>query len=95
MASPGSTRADPSASSTYDFSQNNTSMFPGANSYLGMGVVGDMIMDSQEIDMSNLTGEMMPWYLPQDVLNFFDNGGNGGGALNANVEMGNMGTNNG
>jgi hypothetical protein len=66
-----------------------------------MGGVGDMIMDSQEIDMSTLGGDMLPWYLPQDVLNFFDNGGNGvtamsaGGNLTANVEMGNMGSNNG
>jgi hypothetical protein len=100
MASPGSTRADPSTTGSFDFTQSNSSMFSGSNSYLGMGGVGDMIMDSQEIDMSTLGGDMMPWYLPQDVLNFFDNGGNGitmsgGGSLNANVEMGNMGSNNG
>lgn len=40
-----------------------------------------MMMESQEIDMSTLGGDMMPWleYLPQDVLNFFDNNGNGNG----------------
>jgi hypothetical protein len=98
MASPGGTRADPGS---FDFSQSNSSIFPGPSSYLGMGGVGDMIMDSQEIDMSTLGGDMLPWYLPQDVLNFFDNGGNGvtamsaGGNLTANVEMGNTGSNNG
>jgi hypothetical protein len=70
-------------------------MFPGPGSYLGMGGVGDIIMDSQELDMSTLGGDMMPWYLPQDVLNFFDNGGNGVTSMSAHVEMGNMGSNNG
>jgi len=34
------------------------------------------MMESQEIDMSTLGDDMMPWleYLPQDVLNFFDSG---------------------
>ena len=98
MTSPGDTRTDAGA---FDFGQHGSSMFPGPGSYLGMGGVGDMIMDSQEIDMSTLGGELLPWYLPQDVLNFFDNGGNGvtamsvGGNLTANVEMANMGANNG
>lgn len=54
----------------------------------GMGV-GDMMMESQEIDMSTMAGEMMPWleYLPQDVLNFFDSGPGQGTA----VEMGSEG----
>lgn len=54
-------------------------------------------MDSQEIDMSSIGGDMMPWYLPQDVLNFFDGGGNGtmSGTLNADSEMGTLGSNNG
>jgi len=69
-------------------------MFSGSNSYLGMGGVGDMIMDSQEIDMSTLGGDMMPWYLPQDVLNFFDTGGSAL-TMSGNVEMGNMGSNGG
>jgi hypothetical protein len=59
-----------------------------------MGGVGDMIMDSQEIDMSTLGGDMMPWYLPQDVLNFFDTGGSAL-TMSGNVEMGNMGSNGG
>ena len=92
MNSPASTRAD---TSSFDFTHNNSSMFPGPGSYLGMGGVGDIIMDSQELDMSTLGGEMMPWYLPQDVLNFFDNGGNGVTPMSAHVEMGNMGSNNG
>jgi hypothetical protein len=97
MTSPGGTRAD---GGSFDFAQTNSSMFP-PGSYLGIGGVGDMIMDSQEIDMSTLGGDMMPWYLPQDVLNYFDNGGNGvtamagGGSLSADVDMGNMGSNNG
>jgi len=98
MASPGGTRTD---AGPFDFSHNNSNMFPGPGSYLEMGGVGDMIMDSQEIDMSTLGGDMLPWYLPQDVLSYFDNTGNGvtamsvTGNLTANVEMGNMGTNNG
>ena len=54
-----------------DFSQNNNS--------IGFGGVGDVMMESQEIDMSSLSGDMMPWlgeYLPQDILQFFD-GNNG------------------
>ena len=54
-------------------------MFPSPSSYLGLGGVGDMMMmESQDIDMSTIGGEMVPWleYLPQDVLNYFDGGGN-------------------
>jgi len=91
ITSPSSTRAD---TSSFDFAHNNTSMFSGSNSYLGMGGVGDMIMDSQEIDMSTLGGDMMPWYLPQDVFNFFDTGGSAL-TMSGNVEMGNMGSNGG
>lgn len=82
MTSPNSARPD-----SFDLSQQ-------------IGMFGqNMIMDEQEIDMSTLNGEMMPWYLPhlplpQDVLSFFDNGGNTGENMNSNVEMGNM-TNNG
>jgi hypothetical protein len=53
---------------------------------VGLGGVGDMMMESQEIDMSTMGNDMMPWleYLPQDVLNFFDNAnGNGNGMNNA------------
>jgi hypothetical protein len=50
--------------SPFEYGQNNGVAFLG----------GDMMMESQEIDMSSLGGEMMPWleYLPQDMLNFFD-----------------------
>jgi hypothetical protein len=92
MNSPASARAD---TSSFDFTHSNSSMFPGPGSYLGMGGVGDIIMDSQELDMSTLGGDMMPWYLPQDVLNFFDNGGNGVTPMSTHVEMGNIGSNNG
>ncbi|KAH7342513.1 fungal-specific transcription factor domain-containing protein [Rhexocercosporidium sp. MPI-PUGE-AT-0058] len=92
MTSPNN-RQDPGS---YDFSQNN---FPGPNF---MGNVGDMMMESQEIDMTSMGGEMMPWleYLPQDVLNFFDNGTttqvgmSAGGGMTGNVDM-NMGSGNG
>ncbi len=48
----------------------------GNGGFLVHGGVGDMMMESQEIDMSTIGGDMMPWldYLPQDMLNFFDNG---------------------
>ena len=69
------------STNTFDFAPNGLSMFSsGPNGHLGFGGVGDMMLESQEIDMSALGGDMMPWleYLPQDVLNFFDNGnGNG------------------
>jgi len=84
-----------SSASGYAFSQNNANILSGLNNYMGLGGVGDMMMESQEIDMSTLGGDMMPWleYLPQDVLNFFDNGNSGG--MNRNVDMGNMGNNGG
>jgi hypothetical protein len=88
MASPSSTRHD-SHSNSYDFAQSSPSMFPGgSNGYLGLGGVGDMMMESQEIDMSTMGNDMMPWleYLPQDVLNFFDNAnGNGNGMNNGGI----------
>lgn len=96
MTSPGTSRQD------FEYQQNNTGVFSGPNSSLGMGGVGDMMMESQEIDMSTLGGDMMPWleYLPQDVLNFFDNNGNaasvgmGGGQDQGMGTLG-MGRNNG
>jgi hypothetical protein len=40
---------------------------------VGSGGVADMMMQSQEIDMSSLGDDMMPWleYIPQE---YFDNG---------------------
>lgn len=43
---------------------------------------GDMVIDTQDVDMSLLGADMMPWdleYLPHDILYFNDNsfGGNG------------------
>jgi hypothetical protein len=52
-------------------------MYPAAPStYLGSGGVPDMMMQSQEIDMSSLTEEMMPWleYIPQE---YFESGNTG------------------
>jgi hypothetical protein len=49
-------------------------MYPGAsNSYMGFGGVTDMMMQSQEIDMSALGDDMIPWleYLPQE---YFESG---------------------
>lgn len=92
ITSPSSIQ-DPSTSG-YAFSQNNANILSGSHNYMGLGGVGDiMMMESQEIDMSTLGGDMMPWleYLPQDVLNFFDNGNSGG--MNSNVDLGNMGNN--
>lgn len=48
---------------------------------------GDMVIDTQDVDMSLLGADMMPWdleYLPHDMLYFgetnFGNGGLGEGA---------------
>lgn len=58
-----------------------------------MSGFGDMMMASQEIDMSALGGDMMPWleYLPSDMMSFFENAGMGGGEAQAGGEMGDMG----
>ncbi|KAJ8068670.1 hypothetical protein OCU04_002369 [Sclerotinia nivalis] len=52
------------------------------NGYMGMGLgtnmgVGDMMMESQDIDMRGLGEDMMPWleYLPGDMLGFYEGGG--------------------
>jgi hypothetical protein len=87
MASPQSSRHD--GSSSFDFAS-NTSVFPGGpNGYVGLG--GDMTMESQEINMSTLGGDMMPWYLPPEMLNFFDNGSDPnmapGVSLNGSAEL--------
>ncbi|TVY48479.1 putative transcriptional regulatory protein [Lachnellula occidentalis] len=89
VPSPNNSRSD---SGTYGYPHN---MFPGPNSYLGLGGAGDMMMmQSQDIDMSTMGGDMMPWleYLPQDVLNYFDGGGRnatipGDGSMNGNVKF--------
>ncbi len=43
----------------------------------------DLMIESQDIDMSAFGGDMVPWleYLPQDVLSFFDTGDGGLGQL--------------
>jgi hypothetical protein len=72
MSSPSSTRQG-SASNSYDFAH-NANIYPAAPStYVGSGGVADMMMQSQEIDMSSLGDDMMPWleYIPQE---YFDNG---------------------
>ena len=91
IPSPNNSRSDTGAG-TYGYPHN---MFPGPNSYLGLGGAGDMMMmQSQDIDMSTMGGDMMPWleYLPQDVLNYFDGGGRnapipGDGSMNGNVKF--------
>lgn len=72
MSSPSSARHGP-ANSPYGFSQAHN-MYPTAsNTYMGSGGVTDMMMQSQEIDMSSLGDEMMPWleYIPQE---YYENG---------------------
>jgi len=72
----------------FDFSGNNSSSnlyTASPTAHIGLGGVGDVMMASQEIDMSSLGGDMMPWlgeYLPQDILQFFD------GANGSNMTMG-------
>ena len=63
------------------FSGNNGSNVytTSPTAHMGLVGVGDVMMASQEIDMSSLGGDMMPWledYLPEDILHFFD-GANG------------------
>jgi hypothetical protein len=86
--SPSISRHD--TSNNFDFSQHNASVFPGgSNGYMGIGGgIGEMMMQSQEIDMSALGGDMMPWleYLPQNMLDFFDNGHAGG--MSGGTDMG-------
>jgi hypothetical protein len=76
MASPLVSRHD--LSHNLDFSQDSPGFYPGGSQgYMGLGAgVGEMTMQSQEIDMSALGGDMVPWleYLPQNMLDFFDNG---------------------
>lgn len=56
---------------SYNLSHSSSNAFTGSDF---LGNVGDMMMESQEIDMSSMGGEIMPWleYLPHDVFNFFD-----------------------
>ena len=88
MTSPPAPRHDPNNS--FDFPQPNTGIFPsGPNGYMGLGGgLGEMMMQSQEIDMSALGGDMMPWleYLPQNMLDFFDTG-NAAGSMGGNNDM--------
>jgi hypothetical protein len=71
--------------------------FAGNNGFSGMSGlglgVGDMMMESQEIDMSTMGGEMMPWleYLPQDVLNFFDGGAGVGAGMSGGESISDLG----
>lgn len=61
----------------FNSSQQNINMFnQPLNHSLTVAGVGDMTMESQEVDMSNLSGDMPPWldYLPQDMLQFFQAG---------------------
>jgi hypothetical protein len=72
ISSPSSTRQG-STNTSFDFPQ-NANVYPAAPStYLGSGGVPEMMMQSQEIDMSSLADDMMPWleYIPQE---YFENG---------------------
>jgi hypothetical protein len=72
----------------YAFQQNATN----PSNYMGISNVGDMMLESQEIDITAMGDDMMPWleYLPQDVLNFFDAGNSG---MTGSVDMADMGSN--
>lgn len=74
--SPGNPTLD-TGSPSYGYPNSSWNMAAAPNSFMGLGGVGDMMMESQDIDMSTMGGEMMPWleYLPQDVLSYFDGGG--------------------
>jgi len=75
----------------FDFSgnNNNSNIFTTSpTAHMGLGGVGDVMMESQEIDMSSLGGDMMPWleeYLPQDILQFFE-GTNGPAMMSGHDE---------
>jgi hypothetical protein len=60
---------------TYDVTAQSETSFPGnGHGYMGLGGVENMMIESQDIDMTALAGDMVPWleYLPQDAINFFD-----------------------
>ncbi|CZT40832.1 related to pathway-specific nitrogen regulator [Rhynchosporium secalis] len=84
MKPPNNNNGQEHSTVSYDFSQSAGSMVNGFSGSGFMGNVSDMMMESQEIDMSSISGDLMPWleYLPQDVLNFFDSGtANQGGSV--------------
>lgn len=59
--------------------------FPSLHNPPAHASFGDMVIDTQDVDMSVLGAEMMPWdleYLPHDVFYFGgDDGGGGGGGV--------------
>ncbi|KAI9838078.1 MAG: hypothetical protein M1819_006233 [Sarea resinae] len=64
----------------YDFSQTPRFNYFGDET-LNMPL-GDMMIESQDIDMSSLGGDnMMPWYLPQDMLGVFEASSVDGGGM--------------
>jgi hypothetical protein len=78
----------------FEFSPQNSQMYSqSSNNYIGLGGIGDMMMESQEIDMSSLGNDMIPWleYLPQDMLQLYDSA-NGAGMGNGQLNDGNMGS---
>ncbi|KAL3424211.1 hypothetical protein PVAG01_03492 [Phlyctema vagabunda] len=86
--------AQPNTTNIMDFAHSAGGYLGVSNSYMGVGGVGDVMMESQEIDMSSLsTADMMPWYLPQDFLNLFDHDNSmaTGASLDEPVEMGSAG----
>ncbi|KAH8819188.1 fungal-specific transcription factor domain-containing protein [Xylogone sp. PMI_703] len=92
--SPSNVRHDPQSTNSFEFSQSQN-FHLGQNAYMGMAGVGDMKLESQEIDMASLvSGDMMPFleYLPQDVWGFYDNGNgmSSSSGMNGNVGMQNM-----
>jgi hypothetical protein len=53
---------------------------PGHAMGTGMGMFTDMMIESQEMDLSDLSNDMAPWleYLPHDMF-FYDGSGSGNG----------------
>lgn len=87
------TPATPQNDYNFDFSPQNSNMYSHSSSgYFGLGGIGDMMMESQEIDMSSLGDDMIPWleYLPQDMLQIYDSV-NGAGVAGGQLHDGNIG----
>jgi hypothetical protein len=64
----------PQQGSAQDFSPTGFGQYPTPGE-----TFGDMVIDSQDIDMSALGADMMPWdleYLPHDLM-FYGDGGFG------------------
>lgn len=70
-------------------SSTSSQTYPSAPYMANSEFIGDMVIDTQDIDMSALGmgGDMMPWleYLPQDLVDWFDYSSTSGADWNANA----------